>query len=463
MKQLSAIFLTILLIVSCRPYLKELSREVESSKVYRIIPNPQTDSGNPEDGFRYLTQGAYIGGGIPLSAYEPFMLPQADTILRRSGSNARIPFSSNAFHAFNGAEVVSGNCFTCHAAPLEGKMQLGLGNSSASYQRNFKLQMRIFKRMVKKKVGKDSPEWEAFETYADINLIALPKIISPNPGVNPAFRLEEAYVSQRDPWDLTFSKGDAFEMSPYVPASDVPPLWNVRKKDAIYYNGMGRGAFTKLLMQASTQGIKDSTEARKVHDNFDDVLAWIQALEPPEWPEDIESSLIGKGKELFEAECSKCHGTYGAKESYPNKLVPLHEVQTDPVYARYFLEQSGLALWYNQSWFATSNPVSELKPSEGYIAPPLDGVWATAPFLHNGSIPTIEALLNSKIRPTFWQKKEDYYDYQSMGWQYEEKENGKGKQTYDCTEIGYGNQGHYFGDNFTQDERQAVMEYLKTL
>ena len=37
--------------------------------------------------------------------------------------------------------------------------------------------------------------------------------------------------------------------------------------------------------------------------------------------------------------------------------------------------------------------------------PPLDGVWATAPYLHNGSVPTLEAVLKSSDRPALWQRK----------------------------------------------------------
>ena len=43
-------------------------------------------------------------------------------------------------------------------------------------------------------------------------------------------------------------------------------------------------------------------------------------------------------------------------------------------------------------------------PFPGYMAPPLDGIWATAPFFHNGSVPTIEGVLNSKARPAIWQR-----------------------------------------------------------
>ncbi|MEL6719462.1 MAG: hypothetical protein AAFP82_12160, partial [Bacteroidota bacterium] len=101
----------------------------------------------------------------------------------------------------------------------------------------------------------------------------------------------------------------------------------------------------------------------------------------------------------------------------------------------------------------------------GYIAPPLDGIWATAPYLHNGSVPTIDALLNSKTRPTYWKRNIENYEFDEtkVGWKYEEKNDGIGKMTYDTSIPGYGNMGHYFGDKLSTEERNAVLEYLKTL
>ncbi|MEO1450487.1 MAG: hypothetical protein AAFV07_13230, partial [Bacteroidota bacterium] len=127
----------------------------------------------------------------------------------------------------------------------------------------------------------------------------------------------------------------------------------------------------------------------------------------------------------------------------------------------------GLPAWYNKSWFAQSPPFSELKPSNGYIAPPLDGVWATAPYLHNGSVPTIAALLNSSERPTQWRKMSQEpdapYDLDALGWAYTTTPGEKKTYLFDTELPGYGNQGHYYGDELTSKERQAVLEYLKTL
>lgn len=121
--------------------------------------------------------------------------------------------------------------------------------------------------------------------------------------------------------------------------------------------------------------------------------------------------------------------------------------------------------WYNESWFATSYPTSYFEPEAGYVAPPLDGIWATAPYLHNGSVPTLEDLLNSYQRPDYWHRsgESNDYDYQKIGWNYTVEKNGKGKWTFDTTLPGYSNTGHYFGDHLTKGERGAVIEYLKTL
>jgi cytochrome c peroxidase len=92
------------------------------------------------------------------------------------------------------------------------------------------------------------------------------------------------------------------------------------------------------------------------------------------------------------------------------------------------------------------------------MAPPLDGIWITAPYLHNGSVPTLEALLNSRLRPRYWSRnfKKKEYDYQKIGWKYTCTQ--KAARAF-ITPIkrGYGAYGHYFGDKLTDSEREAVL------
>src|SRR5262249_53022943 len=111
----------------------------------------------------------------------------------------------------------------------------------------------------------------------------------------------------------------------------------------------------------------------------------------------------------------------------------------------------------------------------GYQAPPLDGVWATAPYFHNSSVPTIHHVLNSKARPkvftrSFRSEREDY-DTERLGWKIagldgppDRKLPGfERRKIYDTSLPGQSNAGHTFGDDLTDDQRRAVVEYLKTL
>ncbi len=423
-----------------------------------LPPSPQNWSGDPEKGFEYLVYGDYIGTGIPFSFLEKRLSGARDTVWNRTGNAGLLSYPFNAFSAYNGVEVVAGNCFTCHTSRMEGQLVPGLGNVESDFQKSIKFTATLTNVLVRQKYGRKSEEFKAFKEFGYFYKAIAPKIVTKNPGVNPAFRLEEACVNYRNPADLSMQKHRNFKTPAYSLAADVPPLWNIAKKNALYYNGMGRGDFSKLLMQASVLGIPDSTHARKVQRHFVDVVAWAAQLQPPPYPRAVDPVLVAKGKVLFEENCSRCHGAYGAKETYPNKLVSLDEVGTDPYYARYFSRVSGLGHWYNQSWFANTSPASRMEPSEGYVAPPLDGVWATAPYLHNGSVPSLDALLHSTTRPAKW-KRMDEYDHENMGWKYEES--GKGR--YDTSLPGYGNKGHYFGDHLSAEERKAVIEYLKTL
>ena len=108
---------------------------------------------------------------------------------------------------------------------------------------------------------------------------------------------------------------------------------------------------------------------------------------------------------------------------------------------------------------------AKLVPFNGYIAPPLDGIWCTSPYLHNGSVPTLEALLNSSERPKYWSRsyQQNDYNYEEVGWNYTRHEAPGGSAVYNTTLKGYGNYGHTFGDKLSPAQRKAVIEYLKTL
>lgn len=129
--------------------------------------------------------------------------------------------------------------------------------------------------------------------------------------------------------------------------------------------------------------------------------------------------------------------------------------------------------WFNESFYGE---LSHLEPNKGYVAPPLDGIWATAPFFHNGSVPTLEAVLDSRKRPKFWARvgftgSSAEYDEGALGWKHASLDAGQDAEPdaskririYDTTMTGYSNGGHTFGDALSDVQRTALLEYLKTL
>ena len=107
----------------------------------------------------------------------------------------------------------------------------------------------------------------------------------------------------------------------------------------------------------------------------------------------------------------------------------------------------------------------------GYVAPPLDGIWASGPYLHNGSVPTLWHLLHSDERPAIWKRTEDGYDQEKVGLEIEVFERipagdavgAKRRRYFDTSLPGKSADGHRFPETLKEDEKRAVLEYLKTL
>ena len=157
--------------------------------------------------------------------------------------------------------------------------------------------------------------------------------------------------------------------------------------------------------------------------------------------------------------------------------MPLKTIGTDPTLA---VAVGGKNMdYFNQSWFAQEQKAGGgwqvIHDTAGYQVPPLDGVWATAPYLHNGSVPTLYHVLNSKTRPKVFTRsyrtdREDY-DAVKVGWKVRvldapppaDLPAHERSKIFDSAQPGLSNAGHAFGDDLTEEQRRAVIEYLKTL
>lgn len=406
--------------------------------------------------------------GLPYSVYEA-ALDDADEAPRlpdRTGRNAALPYSLTAYTTPAGVELVTFNCLTCHAAELNGEIVIGLGNEFLDFTQDTVAAAERAGALIE-----DPGEVAEWRRWTDRITAIAPYSTTETIGANPAENITLALYAHRDPKTLAWSDTPLIEPPPSpAPPLSVPPWWHMSKKHAMFYDAEGRGDHARLMMLASALCVDAVADAAALDSWFTDVRAFIAALEPPPYPYAIDETLASDGRVIFEDNCKKCHGTYGEGGSYPNRVVPLGKVETDPLIAeqRYSREWDRFRQWLADSFYGER---SRVEPSGGYIAPPLDGIWATAPYLHNGSVPTLASLLDSSKRPAYWRfADEREYDEDALGWSYVALNEGKSGAkraerhlVYDTRVPGYSNQGHTFGDKLTPAERMAVIEYLKTL
>jgi len=252
---------------------------------------------------------------------------------------------------------------------------------------------------------------------------------------------------------------------------DAPAWWHFSKRPFLYIDGFARKGHRGLMQFALVP--ENGPEFFHGHeDDFRDVFAYLSSLTPPRYDGPVDQTLAARGRHLFEQTCAECHGTYGVGETYPNRRVPIDELGTDPVRLR-ALSVEGREK-YADSWFAHAGEAdarSTVVDPDGYVAPPLDGVWASPPYFHNGSVPTLWGVLNPSHRPAVWRRSSQDFNAREIGFRYEVVDRVPLDTTdpvirrsyFDTGKFGKSNAGHDYPDELTIDEKLAVLEYLKTL
>ena len=344
---------------------------------------------------------------------------------------------------------VSFDCMLCHGGSVAGKSYVGLGNSALDIQ-----------AMIEELSKADGLSGKLPFAFTNVR------------GTSEAGGFGVYLLGFRNP-DLSLAH-ERKELGLHDDlCEDTPAWWLMKKKKTIYYAGGTDSRSVRTLMQFMMHPLTPAKDFDKHEPAFRDISTYLAELEPPKYPFAIDADKAAKGEVVFKANCAKCHGTYGDKWTYPNKVIPLAEIGTDP--NRHRGIEAAYGKEYSESWFGKEQPPKPLKMTAGYQAPPLDGIWATAPYFHNGSVPTLAGVLNSKARPKRFTRSfktgEADYDKVHVGWKVTElRDPPDGKlpaieqrKIYDTSKPGRGNTGHTYGDDLTDAERGQVIEYLKTL
>ena len=228
------------------------------------------------------------------------------------------------------------------------------------------------------------------------------------------------------------------------------------------------------LFTIGTMGYDADMAARSIPD-VKDVMRFISKLEAPPFPGNVDSVKAKLGKSIFNKNCQTCHGKYESKSgksrlvSFPNRLIPFSIIGTDSTRAVAIttedlkrLDKIKIGRYFDG------------QATNGYVAPILSGAWATAPYFHNGSIPTLWHLMHPGERPEKFYVGGHQLDFEKVGVKGEMKEdvysyvegyrNWAGYEIYDTRGRGMSNAGHT--EQFlrlTEHEKDCLIEFIKTL
>jgi hypothetical protein len=161
---------------------------------------------------------------------------------------------------------------------------------------------------------------------------------------------------------------------------------------------------------------------------------------------------------VYRQHCASCHDV---GQPRVGQTVDIAEVGTDPERLRSFTPE----LVSQMNTIGTGKPwrFSHFRKTNGYAGMPLDGVWLRAPYLHNGSVPTLRALLLLDERPARFYRAYDVYDWRGVGFVSSGPDAEREGVEFDTSLRGNGNGGHTFGSELSVQDREALLEYLKTL
>jgi len=451
-------------------------------------PDPQR-TGDPVRGRSLLLNNGtpdapYLSCGVPrkmldtLSVLGVKLFSDADKLAERNGGNADLSYDLSLATTRSGVEVVTTNCLLCHASRLGGSLIIGLGNPNVDFTQEgttLGLPSASVDLLAFTLNAKETAELARFSRVSRAAAsVARPDTI----GLNPADLMFGVLAAHRDPLTLQWSDQAAPDahLDSGLVFTDVPAWWNMHRRDRMFYNGFGRGDHARIMMSAALTCLEDTREAEAIDSYFPDIEAFVLSLRAPKY-EDVAHRSIDRmraahGRELFVNTCARCHGD-AQNGIEPRPSVSVDEVGTDPAYAiSGSTAGTGAVAYYfdffNRSWYGTHGAAGRLERADEvvYSPPPLDGVWATAPYFHNGSVPTLDAVLDPSLRPSIYRRSfvPEKYDFDRLGWPYETVTAKRGDASvYDTTRDAYHNTGHTFAAGLTADERRDLLEYLKTL
>ncbi len=242
--------------------------------------------------------------------------------------------------------------------------------------------------------------------------------------------------------------------------TDMPSIWNLQKyqpEQGHRMNFAGDSHDPYSVVIDSALGLMGAEPKNKSDflGQIDWLVDYLKTKPAPKYPFPIDAGRAARGKPVFDAHCAACHAS-----ARTGTVIPLNEIGTD---------RGRIDTWGKQAAIEANRVVSDMgiqrkglveAPLTGYVAQFLDGIWLRAPYLHNGSVPTLADLLMPPAQrpPMFW-RGYDVFDPVHVGFVVKGAAAERAGTPYDTRLRGNGNQGHDFGTTLPASDKDALLEY----
>jgi len=489
-------------------------------KLFRVVPQAPFATG--DERFKYGSIGAEENVGIPywifyvLPRVFPDKIPGPNGyssfgVAWETGHELPIGFTKKTV----GFDRVANNCATCHAASLRLTPSSNPQFIATAPNHTFNLEA-FFRFLVD--CARD-PRFNANTLMAEINLdgnlswidqqlyryILIPRTKQALLDRGPRFAW--LYIHGLPNWpDWGRGRDDAMNLTKYflttsplddtLGPTDMPSIWNIDKyarqhgapvspqyncsaETITRMNFAGDSCDANSVIIDSALGLVGGAPAsNKVFlEEIDWLHKYLAGYPPPKYPFPIDQAKATAGRAVFDANCASCHAS-----AITGTIVPQATVGTDIERIKSWNKDAAVrANEAVKSFGIERRGLVEANPT-GYIAAFLDGIWLRAPYLHNGSVPSLRDLLTPAAqRPKVFYRGYDVYDPFNAGfistpeqatrlappWGYTPQalwtEVTNVATPYDVKWRSNGNLGHEYGVNLPQGDKDALLEYLKTL
>ena len=433
--------------------------------------------------FKYGSVGTEVRVGLPYWIWRVLPIVFADKLPNRPGQGyEKLGFISEG--APHGRPIgttdekarvnlVGLNCATCHAGTVRAapgaprQIVLGMPANQMDLQGYARFltacanDPRFNASTLLEAIKKENPNFGFFEGF----IYRFFAIRQTRDGILERTK-ENAWFDVRPPQGPgrvdTFNPYKVFLKMPIgddrtVGTVDLPSLWNQRIRQGLWLHWDGNNNSVEERNKSAAIGAGATPDSLNLA-SMKRIEDWILDLKPPAYPaERIDAALAATGAPIYQRECARCHEPGSPQVG---QVTPIAEIGTD----RERLDSFSAELATRMNTIGEGHPwkFSHFRKTDGYANAPLDGLWLRAPYLHNGSVPTLRALLTPAERPVEFFRAYDVYNWVDVGFTSSGPDAEREGVRFNTRERGNGNGGHMYGSTLDPASKTALLEYLKT-